>query len=129
MAPPSPWIREVTPLAFLWLAIQVPRFATPAYVGASDLMADFDLTAAGAGLLMSIYFPVYAAAQVPAGVLADRYPSGTILRLGGVADAVFTASAYQAAFLLPGVALAGALGVAALLTLATRARTGLGSHP
>lgn len=58
-------------LAGMWFASQIQRFALASYVGASSLMVDLGITAAAAGFLASVYFPVYGAMQIPSGILAD----------------------------------------------------------
>jgi MFS family permease len=45
---------------------------------AADLTVEFNLSAGDLGLLTSIYFLVFAAAQLPLGALLDRYGPGTI---------------------------------------------------
>src|SRR5215510_6638131 len=46
---------------------------------AADLTADLSLTAADLGLLTAVYFLVFAAAQIPFGILLDRYGPRTLL--------------------------------------------------
>lgn len=58
-------------LVGLWAAAQVHRVAIASYLGASSLMADFGITAAGAGLLAAVYFPAYGLVQVPSGIMSD----------------------------------------------------------
>lgn len=55
-----------------WLASQIQRFSLAAYVGASSLMVDLGITAAAAGFLAAVYFPVYGSLQIPSGILADQ---------------------------------------------------------
>jgi MFS family permease len=45
---------------------------------AADLTAEFSLSAGDLGFLTSVYFLVFAAAQLPLGALLDRYGPGTI---------------------------------------------------
>jgi MFS family permease len=45
---------------------------------AADLTAELNLSAADLGFLTSVYFLVFAAAQLPLGALLDRYGPGTI---------------------------------------------------
>lgn len=59
-------------LAGIWFASQIQRFALAAYLGASTLMLDLGITAAAAGLLAAVYFPVYGSVQIPSGILADQ---------------------------------------------------------
>jgi sugar phosphate permease len=68
-----------TPLAFAFLASYFHRTATG--VVADSLMREFAITrAADLGGLAAVYFYTYAAMQVPAGLLADRFgPRRTIL--------------------------------------------------
>ena len=56
----------------IWFAIQIQRFSLAVYVGASSLMPDLGITAAAAGFLASVYFPVYGLVQIPSGILADQ---------------------------------------------------------
>jgi MFS family permease len=46
---------------------------------AADLTAELGLTAADLGLLTSVYFLVFAAAQIPCGILLDRHGPRTLL--------------------------------------------------
>jgi MFS transporter, ACS family, tartrate transporter len=55
-----------------WMASQIQRFSLAAYVGASGLMVDLGITAAAAGFLAAVYFPVYGSLQIPSGILADQ---------------------------------------------------------
>ena len=67
----------------MWFASQIQRFTLAAYVGASSLMLDLGITAAAAGFLASVYFPVYGSMQVPSGVLADLGDPRRNLLIGG----------------------------------------------
>ena len=78
-------------LCFLWASLQLPRFSIPVFLGASSLIADFNLSASSAGLLAAIYFPVYAATQLPGGLLADRIHCSHLLRLSSVGLILITA--------------------------------------
>jgi MFS family permease len=84
---------------------------------AGDLTAELGLSAADLGLLTSVYFLLFAAAQLPFGVLLDRHGPGTIqsalLLLAGVGALVF-ALADDLVGLIIGRALIG-LGVALAL--------------
>ena len=73
--------RSLTSLFCLWASIQIPRFSIPVYIGASTLPSDFGLSASSAGLLAAIYFPVYAAMQIPGGLLSDRIHCVRLLRI------------------------------------------------
>lgn len=67
-------------LAGLWMTANTQRLTAASFVGASSIMADFGITAALAGLLVSAYFPAYGLLQVPVGLLADRVaPRATLL--------------------------------------------------
>ena len=82
-------------MAAIWFAIQIQRFSLAVYVGASTLMPDLGITAAAAGFLASIYFPVYGLVQIPSGILADQgNPRLNIL----VASLVTTVAALAFAF-------------------------------
>jgi sugar phosphate permease len=72
----------------MWFAAQLQRVAPPAYVGASSLMVDLGTTAAGAGVLASIYFVVYGLMQIPSGILADQSSPRRNLVVGGLAMTV-----------------------------------------
>jgi MFS family permease len=60
---------------------------------ASDLTADLGLNAADLGLLTSMYFMVFAAVQLPCGVLIDRYGprlvDSTLLLIAGAGSLLF----------------------------------------
>lgn len=56
---------------------------TPASL-AGDLMRDFQLTAAGLGNLSAFYYYAYAAIQIPAGLLADRWGPSRLFLAGSV---------------------------------------------
>ena len=90
---------------------------------AGSLTAEFGLDAGDLGLLTSVYYLTFAAAQIPIGILLDRYGPGLIQ------SAVMVAAALGAALfavsdnfwlLLGGRALIG-LGVAASLTAGLKA--------
>lgn len=70
-------------IAGMWLASQIQRFTLAAYVGASSMMIDLGITAASAGFLASIYFPVYGAMQIPSGILADQANQRRTLLISG----------------------------------------------
>lgn len=53
-----------------------------ASVVVDELMAVFDMSAAGVGSLVAVYFYAYAAMQVPAGMLADSYGPRRLLTWG-----------------------------------------------
>jgi MFS family permease len=81
---------------------------------AGDLVAELGLTAADLGLLTSVYFLLFAAVQLPCGVLLDRYGPRLIdsaLLLVAAAGSLLFALADGVATLLVGRALIG-LGVA-----------------
>src|SRR5512145_2058153 len=81
---------------------------------AGDLVAELGLTAADLGLLTSVYFLLFAAVQLPCGVLLDRYGPRLIdsaLLLVAAAGSLLFALADGMATLLVGRALIG-LGVA-----------------
>ncbi|MBX9589228.1 MAG: MFS transporter [Hyphomonadaceae bacterium] len=84
---------------------------------ATDLTAEFGLSAADLGLLTSVYFLVFAAAQLPFGVLLDRHGPRTIqsaLLLLASAGALVFALADSLTGLIVGRAMIG-LGVALAL--------------
>jgi MFS family permease len=90
---------------------------------AGSLTSEFSLSAGDLGLLTSVYYLTFAAAQIPIGILLDRYAPGRIQ------SAVMVAAALGAALfavsdnfwlLLGGRALIG-LGVAASLTAGLKA--------
>jgi sugar phosphate permease len=76
--------------AALWFTSQIQRVEIAAFVGNSTLLADFGITAAGAGLLVGIYFPMYGAVQIPSGILADRWQPKRILLVAGLLTGVTT---------------------------------------
>jgi len=84
---------------------------------AADLTAELGLTAADLGLLTAVYFLVFAAAQIPCGILLDRHGPRTLLSgllLLASAGALLFALADTLLGLLFGRALIG-LGVALAL--------------
>jgi MFS family permease len=84
---------------------------------AADLTAELDLSAADLGLLTSVYFLVFAAAQVPFGILLDRHGPRTLqsgLLLLASAGALLFALADTLVGLMLGRALIG-VGVALAL--------------
>ena len=87
------------------------------------LVAEFGLDAAEVGLLASVYFLVFAGAQIPIGVLLDRYGprrvQGVLLVMAAGGTSVF-GSATGFSELLAGRALIG-LGVAASLMAGLKA--------
>jgi MFS family permease len=93
-------------------------FRTINAVIAGPLMLELGLGAADLGLLTSVYFLTFAAAQIPIGVYLDRYgPRGvqSALLLVAAAGAVLFAASENFVSLLMGRALIG-LGVAAAVT-------------
>ncbi len=64
--------RALWVLGGLWVAVQVHRQLLPALIGASPILRDFGITADRAGLLASVYFPIYGLMQIPSGLIADR---------------------------------------------------------
>ncbi len=83
------WIWSI--LAICYLVVYFQRIA-PGVV-ADRLMADFAVGGAAVGLLTSIYFYLYAAMQIPSGVLADtlgvRYTVSIGILLAGVGSLLF----------------------------------------
>ncbi|WP_435063737.1 MFS transporter [Halobaculum sp. EA56] len=67
-------------LAFGFLFVNFFRNSTAVLAG--DLAAVFDATAAELGLLHSSFFYVYAAAQLPSGLLVDRYGPRRVVSVG-----------------------------------------------
>jgi MFS family permease len=87
------------------------------------LTSDFGLGAAETGLLASVYFLVFAAAQIPIGVLLDRYGPRrvqSVLLVIAVGGATLFGNADSLAELLVGRAMIG-LGVAASLMAGLKA--------
>ena len=87
------------------------------------LASDFGLGAAETGLLASVYFLVFAAAQIPIGVLLDRYGPRrvqSVLLVIAVGGATLFGNADSLAELLVGRAMIG-LGVAASLMAGLKA--------
>ena len=98
-------------------------FRTIQAVMASSLATELGLSAGDLGLLTSVYFLTFAAAQIPIGMLLDRYGpkrvQGTLLVVAALGSALFAASE-SFSMLLLGRALIG-LGVAAALTAGIQA--------
>jgi predicted MFS family arabinose efflux permease len=87
------------------------------------LVSDFGFGAAESGLLASVYFLVFAAAQVPIGILLDRYGPRrvqSVLLVIAVGGATLFGNANSFAELLVGRAMIG-LGVAASLMAGLKA--------
>ncbi|UIO98691.1 MFS transporter [Halobaculum sp. CBA1158] len=82
MAIPSRYRRHLmwATLAFGFLFVNFFRNSTAVLAG--DLAAVFDATAAELGLLHSSFFYVYAAAQLPSGLLVDRYGPRRVVSIG-----------------------------------------------
>jgi MFS family permease len=98
-------------------------FRTVNAVIAAPLTSDLGLGAGDLGLLTSVYFLTFAAAQIPIGVLLDRYGPRRIqsaLLVAAAAGAALFAVSDSFFFLLAGRALMG-LGVAAALTAGLKA--------
>jgi MFS family permease len=90
---------------------------------AGSLASEFGLGASDLGLLTSVYFLTFAAAQIPIGIVLDRYGprvvQSTVMLAAAVGAALFSVSDNYA-LLLAGRALIG-LGVAAALTAGLKA--------
>ena len=89
-------------LAIVFLLVNLHRLSTA--VLSERLTADFDTTAAQLGTLHASFFYIYAAIQIPTGVMADRYGpryvgsgGAAVLSLGAVGFAL--ADSYLVAFL------------------------------
>lgn len=98
-------------------------FRTISALIAAPLTAEFALTAGSLGLLTSAYFFTFAAAQLPIGVLLDRYGPRRVqsfLLLSAAGGAALFAMSESFLSLLLGRALIG-LGVAAALTAGLKA--------
>ena len=87
------------------------------------MTAEFGLNAGDLGLLTSVYYLTFAAAQIPIGILLDRYGPGliqsTVMVAAALGAALFAVSD-NFWLLLGGRALIG-LGVAASLTAGLKA--------
>jgi MFS family permease len=98
-------------------------FRTINAVMAGPLATELGLSAGDLGLLTSVYFMTFAAAQIPIGILLDRYGprrvQSTLLLVAAVGSALFAVSDHYLG-LLTGRALIG-LGVAAALTSGLKA--------
>jgi MFS family permease len=98
-------------------------FRTIQAVMASSLATELGLSAGDLGLLTSVYFLTFAAAQIPIGMMLDRYGpkrvQGTLMVVAALGSALFAASE-SFSILLLGRALIG-LGVAAALTAGIQA--------
>lgn len=75
--------------ALLFLVVNIHRFAVGTI--APELMASFQLTALGLGTLSSLYFYLYAALQVPTGVLADAWGPRRVLTASALVLAIGSA--------------------------------------
>jgi MFS family permease len=98
-------------------------FRTINAVMASPLATELGLSAGDLGLLTSVYFLTFAAAQIPIGILLDRYGprrvQSVLMVVAALGSALFAASE-NFSMLLLGRALIG-LGVAAALTAGMQA--------
>jgi MFS family permease len=98
-------------------------FRTIQAVMASSLATELGLSAGDLGLLTSVYFLTFAAAQIPIGMMLDRYGpkrvQSTLMVVAALGSALFAASE-NFSILLLGRALIG-LGVAAALTAGIQA--------
>jgi len=112
---PIPWTRAVLPFAGAYFLSYLYRTAN-AVIG-PVLGDELALSASGLGLLTGAYFLPFALAQIPLGVLLDRFGARrveSVLLLAGAAGAAVFASATSLAGLAAGRALIG-LGVSACL--------------
>ncbi len=90
---------------------------------AGSLTAEFGLSAGDLGLLTSVYYLTFAAAQIPIGILLDRYGPGliqSVVMVAAALGAALFAVSDNFWLLLGGRALIG-LGVAASLTAGLKA--------
>ena len=111
----NPILRVLLPFASAYLLSYLYRSVNA--VIASELAADFTLSAAQLGLLTSAYLLAFAAFQLPLGLLLDRFgPRRTdaLLLLIAATGAVVFARAHQLPYLILGRALIG-LGVSGCL--------------
>ncbi|RQG93425.1 MFS transporter [Natrarchaeobius chitinivorans] len=69
-------------LAIVFLLVNLHRLSTA--VLSEQLTADFGTTAAQLGTLHASFFLIYAAIQIPTGVLADRFGPRSVGSIGGV---------------------------------------------
>jgi len=72
----SPWLHVVVPFALAYALSQFVRSANA--VIAPELTVEFELSASDLGFLTSMYFVAFAAAQLPVGLLLDRYGSRAV---------------------------------------------------
>lgn len=120
---PAMWLRIFVPFALGYFLSYLYR--TVNAVLAPDLVRDLGLDPAGLGLLTSAYFFAFALAQLPIGILLDRYGPRRVeacLLLFAAAGALLFARATSLPELLLGRGLIG-LGVAACLMAAFKAFT------
>lgn len=120
---PVMYLRIFVPFALGYFLSYLYR--TVNAVLAPDLVRDLGLDPAGLGLLTSAYFLAFAAAQLPLGILLDRYGPRRVeacLLLFAAVGALLFARATTLGELLCGRALIG-LGVAACLMAAFKAFT------
>ena len=122
------------PVQNRWLILRVfAPFVTALYLSflfrtinatiASSLASEFGLGAGDLGLLTSVYFLTFAAAQIPIGILLDRYGPRLIqsaVLLAAAGGAALFAASDNFLLLIVGRALIG-LGVAAALTAGLKA--------
>jgi len=121
--PPAIHLRIFLPFALGYFLSYLYR--TVNAVIAPDLVRDVGVDPASLGLLTSAYFLAFAAAQLPLGVLLDRYGPRRVeaaLLLFAAAGALLFARAESLAGLMAGRALIG-LGVSACLMAAFKAFT------
>jgi len=118
---PPPWTRAVLPFAGAYFLSYLYRTAN-AFIG-PVLREELDLSASEIGLLTAAYFLPFAAAQIPLGILLDRFGARRVesaLLLVAAAGAAAFASARGLGGLAAGRALVG-LGVSACLMGAFKA--------
>lgn len=119
--PPVMHLRIFLPFAFAYFLSYL--FRTVNAVLAPDLVRDLGLDPASLGLLTAAYFLAFAAAQLPLGILLDRYGPRRVeagLLLIAAAGALLFARAGTLGELLAGRAMIG-LGVSACLMAAFKA--------
>lgn len=90
--PTSYWVKIIVIFFLGWIVIYAGRSVFSPIVG--ELQAEFGLTNAETGGIMSLFFLAYTALQIPSGILGDKIGRKRILVSGFLLYAIFIASIY-----------------------------------
>jgi len=92
LVPTSYWVRMIVIFFFGWVVLYAGRAVFSPVVG--EIQAEFDLSKAQAGGIMSLFFLAYTALQVPSGILGDKIGRKSVLVGGFTLYAISIAAIY-----------------------------------